>query len=197
MDWLTTSSILDGLKLHENHGAWERLVGRFRSPIVSFARRSGLAEADAEDVAQEALAAFAESYRRGEFAPERGRLSHWLFGIAHNHILRQRQKDARRSAKVTAGAAGTTFWASVPEEAEATAIWDREWEQAIWRQCVDRARAEFEPATYRAFELAVEPGRRAEEVAQALGVTVKAVYNAKHRVLKRIRELRIEIEQLV
>lgn len=195
MEWKTTSSILDDLRNDQDRGAWDRLVGRFRRPIVSFARQSGLSEADAEDVAQEALSAFAESYRRGDFDPARGRLSGWLFGIAYHQILRQRQKNARHAAKMATGAVGTTYWAEVPDERAATTIWDREWEQAVWRQCLDRVRGEFESTTFRAFEQSLLPDRRADEVAKLLGLPVKSVYNAKHRVLKRIREIRSEIEQ--
>ena len=82
MDWITTSTILEGLKEFEGGDAWERLVERFRRPIVSFIRDLGLAESDAEDVAQETLIAFAEAYREGKYDPAKGRLSHWLFGIA-------------------------------------------------------------------------------------------------------------------
>jgi DNA-directed RNA polymerase specialized sigma24 family protein len=55
-------------------------------------------------------------------------------------------------------------------------------------------RCEFELTTFRAFELAVQQGLDASDVAQQLNVPVKTVYNAKHRILKRIRELRSEFD---
>jgi DNA-directed RNA polymerase specialized sigma24 family protein len=64
------------------------------------------------------------------------------------------------------------------------------------RECLERASREFEPQTFRALELAVQGTGSATEVAQELGVPVKTVYNAKHRVLKRIRELREQLEEL-
>ena len=54
----------------------------------------------------------------------------------------------------------------------------------------------MQPLTFRAFELAALENRDASAVAAELGIDVKTVYNAKHRLLKRIRELRDSMEQL-
>jgi DNA-directed RNA polymerase specialized sigma24 family protein len=46
----------------------------------------------------------------------------------------------------------------------------------------------------RAFELVVRDDRTPRQAAHQTGLTVRAVYNAKHRILKRIRELRTMLE---
>ncbi len=68
-----------------------------------------------------------------------------------------------------------------------------EMEEAEHRQyLVGRAlalmRAEFQPDTWKACWEFVVCGRRAEEVAAELGISVNAVYLAKGRVLRRLRE---------
>jgi DNA-directed RNA polymerase specialized sigma24 family protein len=60
---------------------------------------------------------------------------------------------------------------------------------------LERVRREVEPATMRAFELVMQD-RTPAEAAQELGVAVKAVYNAKYTVLKRLRDLRADLENL-
>jgi RNA polymerase sigma factor (sigma-70 family) len=151
---------------------------------------------DADDVAQEALAAFAEAYRSGQYDRERGRLSRWLFGIAYRHVLRHRQclarKDARRS-----GDGADQLIELIPDEKSAEDVWNTEWERAVLHACMTRVRREFEPETIRAFEAGVRDDRPAAEVAEELGVSVKQVYNAKHRVLSRLRALRSEMEETV
>ena len=87
------------------------------------------------------------------------------------------------------------FWAQVPDEQTATGIWDTEWERTVLDQCLHQARTEFEPQTFRAFEMTVREGLGPDDVAQSLGLTVKSVYNAKHRILKRVRELRAEFDE--
>ena len=188
MAWLTTATVLQNLRDFDNREAWSSFADRFRQPVVSFARSMGLNQADAEDAAQETLLAFAEAYRRGQYDPAKGRLSKFLFGIAYRQALRARRVGAQVAP------VGTTVWSQVPDEQDASGIWDTEWERTLLDQCVRQVRAEFEPATFRAFELTVREGRDASEAAAELGVPVKSVYNAKHRILKRIRELRAEHE---
>lgn len=194
MQWVTTTTILQGLRVYEDDAAWERFVGRFRRPIVSFVQAAGLPATDAEDVAQETLIAFADAFRDGKYERTKGRLSQWLFGIAYRQVLRERQRRARRGAKMGPQVERLSFWAGVPDEETATDTWEREWEQALLRECLDQARIEFEPDTFRAFEIAVRDNRPAAEAARELEVSVKAIYNAKHRVLKRLRELRAQYE---
>ncbi|MBI4717257.1 MAG: sigma-70 family RNA polymerase sigma factor [Planctomycetes bacterium] len=194
LDWDTTSTNLDGLRDYGNADAWGRLAGRFRQPIVGFALQLGLTAADAEDVAQETLTAFADAYRNGGYDPTRGALSRWLFGIAYRQALKERRLAARQRAGGTG--APSALWAQVPDQHAASESWDQEWEQAILGQCLEQVAREVEPATYQAFEMAVTHQRSAADVAATLGMPVKAVYNAKHRVLKRIRELRAQWEQV-
>lgn len=194
MEWTTTSTILASLRDFDNQDAWQRFVDRFRKPVIGFARRLGFDGADAEDIAQETLAAFAGAFRDGRYDRERGRLSHWLFGIAYRHILRERQRQARAGAHVSVPSEGSAFWSAMADERAATDTWDAEWERSLWKACAERARCEFESTTFRAFELVVVDDRPPAVAARELGLTVKAVYNAKHRVLKRIRAIRAELE---
>jgi len=195
-EWATTTTILQNLREYSNDDAWRRLVERFRPPIARFAERSGALPADADDVAQETLTAFAEAFRSGRYDPARGRLSQWLFGIAYKQVLRQRQSSARENAKRAVGGS-SALMSHIPDEKSAEDVWNIEWERAVMQACMTRAQNEFEPETIRAFEAAVRDGRSAAEVADELGVPVKRIYNAKHRVLTRLRELRSELEDAV
>jgi RNA polymerase sigma factor (sigma-70 family) len=195
MQWVTTSKILRDLKDFENAAAWAGFVGRFHGPIAGFARSMGVAPLDAEDVAQETLSAFAQAYRAGAYDPGRGRLSSWLFGIAHNQILRQRRRDARPDRPLPTRDEGPEFWEDLPDEKAATRHWDRHWERFVIADCLRRVREEFPADSYRAFAMIVEESLSPAEAARALGVPVRFVYNAKHRILRRVRELRAEIEE--
>ena len=195
MDWVTTSTILNDLRDLDNDSAWNRFDERFRPPVVSFAKKAGLSPSDAQDLAQDSLAAFADSLRNGTYDRTKGRLSSWLFGIAYKHILRQRRRLARMEAAAGPNT-GTSFWAQLPDKHAATTAWDREWENSLIRQCVDRARQEFPEATFHSFALVVLECRPPRIVAKDLGVSVKTVYDAKYRVLKRVRELRMGFEEV-
>ena len=56
----TSTALLHGLE-RADHTAWDGFVSRYRPVVVAYARRFGLGATDAEDAAQEVLAAFAPS----------------------------------------------------------------------------------------------------------------------------------------
>lgn len=196
MDWLTTSTILDGLHDDRNEEAWEALVQRFREPVASFARRLGVAAQDAEDVAQETLLAFVQSYRAGRYDRSRGRLGKWLFGIAFNQVRAARRRAASPEGQAPATVGEISFWTALPDEAGATELWEVTWERHVALRCLERVRREVEPVTFAAFRETVIEDRSPAEAAEHLGVPVKTVYNAKHRVLGRLRRVRRELEDL-
>ena len=171
MEWMTTTTILHGLRDFSNAAAWERLVGRFRVPIAAFAREMGLDPTESEDLSQIVLAEFAKAYRQSL------------------KVLRDRAHDPRAGVE-------TRIITGTPAGAEASRVWDGQWQRTVLDLCLARARSEVEPETFEAFDLTARRGLDAEQAAAQLGVPVKSIYNAKHRVLKRIRELSAEIESM-
>ncbi|MDY7107565.1 MAG: RNA polymerase sigma factor [Planctomycetota bacterium] len=194
MRWITTTILLENLR-NADEAAWEQFVVRFRAPIVGFARGLGLAVDEAEDVAQETLMDFVRAYRRGQYHREKGRLSAWLFGIAHRRVRNAWRKQGRDPRPV-AGRDRTAFWANLPDDEAARRSWDMCWEQAVVEHCLRQVGSEVEPSTIRAFELFAIEGRPAAAVAEELGMSENAVFIAKHRVIKRILELREQMESV-
>ncbi|MDY7108719.1 MAG: sigma-70 family RNA polymerase sigma factor [Planctomycetota bacterium] len=195
MQWVTTSLILKQL-LGDEPDTWEVFVARFRQPVVAFARDQGLPTEEAEDAAQETLAAFLRAYREGRYDRDKGRLHSWLFGIAHRVVLNRRQKLARDRQRQPI-AARTAFWEAVPADDDARRSWDDSWREAMFDQCLQQVRTELEPKTMLAFEAYALNGRPASDVARELEMSRNAVFLAKHRVLTRIRELRDQLETVV
>jgi RNA polymerase sigma-70 factor (ECF subfamily) len=195
VEWVTTSTILRDLRDHANASAWTSFVGRFRDPIVRFAIGLGVSDAQAQDVAQETLAAFAESMRSGRYDRERGRLRSWLFGIAHKQVLKERHRGRRREVAIGGDAEIESALADAPDEKTAGDTWNHHWEQFVLREALAQVRREFRPESVRAFERVTRDDGAPQQVAAELGMTVKAVYNAKHRILKRLRELRLDFEE--
>jgi RNA polymerase sigma-70 factor (ECF subfamily) len=58
----------------------------------------------------------------------------------------------------------------------------------LMRRALELIRRDFEEHTFRAFWQTAVDGRPAADVAADLGLTVDAVYQAKSRVLRRLRE---------
>src|SRR5882672_6361039 len=92
----TTTLLLAGLTDPANREIWREFDDRYRPVLQAFARRLGLADEDADEIAQDVLARFVERYRAGEYDRERGRLRSWIFGIARTRVADWRRSRARR-----------------------------------------------------------------------------------------------------
>jgi RNA polymerase sigma-70 factor (ECF subfamily) len=173
----TSSSLLERLRRPDDAAAWERFVSLYTPLLLALGRRLGLAAPDAEDLAQDVFARLVTgfaTYARDGRHPFRA----WLKTVALNtwrDRLRKRPPDGAPLPDVPAPEAGFDFI-------------DREHDRQLARRALQIMQSDFEPATWRAcWETAVE-GRPAAEVGRELGMSAAAVYVARSRVLRRLRE---------
>src|SRR5262249_31014210 len=73
-----------------------------------------------------------------------------------------------------------------PDQAEA--LWEAEYQQHLVHRGLELIQAEFQPATWQAFCDCVLGGRAVADVAREQGTSTNAVYLAKSRVLRRLRQ---------
>ena len=96
----------------------------------------------------------------------------------------------RRAGPVAQG--GTAFQAMLEglddDSNEVSQLFDREHDAHIISRILGEISSEFAPETIQLFRLHVVQGKKAEAVAAEAGATKWAVYQAKSRVLRRIRE---------
>lgn len=194
-EWVTTSAVLRRLADFDDTAAWNAFADRFRAPIERFAKGRGLSESDAEDVAQETLMDFARAFRDAGYDRGKGRLSSWLFGIAWRRIDHARRKAERRDAH-EAGGFESQQHAGVEGPPAQSAEWQELWERSILEHCLRQVRKEFEPATFRAFEMLVLEHHAIEAAEAELAMTKNALAIAKHRVSTRLRELVQECDEV-
>ena len=194
MEWKTTSTVLERLGDFEDDAIWQLVLEHFQEPIQRLARRMGLPPSDAQDATQETLIAFAQGVRAGQFDRSKGRLKDWLFGIARRQMQGARRRVATNRDRAVAEA--TAFLRDVPDEGELAGIWEEEWRRAVYLRVLKRVQTELRPETVQIYHLATVEGLAVEEIASRLGVPPTRVYNAKHRVAKRVRELAAEYEDV-
>ncbi len=173
--WVTTTMILDGLADAGNSQAWTGFVGYFQPVLVGFARKNGLGQQAAEDFAQQALLEFFKSYRSGNYDRSKGRLSHWLFGIARKVLSQTFRK--RPSEKVATDLQRSTSDSqpleNLADPSAAEDLWKQQWEKMVMQICMDRARREFDEKTFAAFEMVALQERRAERGGAAPGAVAQ------------------------
>jgi len=173
--------------------AWGQFVDIYAPLVFQFARRRGLQDADAADVAQEVLSAVARAMSRGQYQCDQGTFRGWLLTIARNEVhslLASRQRREQPGGGTTA----QLQLAAVPA-AEEIAAWEADHEQRLFAWAAERVKSEVQPATWLAFQRTAIDCASGESVAAELGLTVAAVYLAKSRVMKQLRELVREVEE--
>jgi len=188
----TTTHILDQLRDPGNGAMWELFDGRFRPVIITFARKRGLGEEEAAEVAQAVLAQFTADYQAGRYDRTRGRLSSWIIGIASNRIADVGR--ARQRASIERGESAIVSMSG--DKAP-----DGDWQEAVKKVILDRAMhvlmndTRLDARTTRAFELCAVRNVPASTVAEECQMTVAEVYVAKNRAIKKLREIVAELTE--
>jgi RNA polymerase sigma-70 factor (ECF subfamily) len=179
----TRPSLLLRLRDPADADSWQTFVTVYAPLVYGYCRRHGAQHADAEDVAQQVLARVSQAIRDFCYDRERGRFRDWLGTVTRHELARHlgRQERAGR------GAGGDDRLAEVPAP-EADGDWDAAFRARVLEAALERVRPHFGEPVWRAFEGVWRQGRPAPEVAAELGLPIDAVYSAKSRVLKRLRE---------
>lgn len=179
---LTRPSLL--LRIRDPHDAdsWRSFVDLYSPLILRYARKRGLQEADAADVAQDVLSQVSRSMRDFQYQPERGRFRDWLGTVVRHRVHRFFRRESSRPH----GVAGD--WINDLPAAEHDSEWSSAFNAHILEAALESARPHFEDATWEAFRLAWLEQQPAATAAANLGMPVAALYLAKSRVLKRLRE---------
>lgn len=182
----TRASLLMQVQAGDDPDAWNEFVALYRPIVYRLARRRGLQDADAEDLAQQVLLSVARSIEGWQKRDESVRFRHWLRRVAKNAILNLLTRGPKERA------AGST---SVHEFLLQQGSHDRtlaqelelEYRREIFFRAASLVKSEIATDSWRVFELAVIEDIPIEQVAATLGKSVGSVYAARSRVMKRLR----------
>jgi len=191
--WVTTTQLLEDLKTTHDESAWTEFCSHFQPVVIEFAKKLGLSNVEAEDAAQETMAAFFKAFKEGKYDPAKGRLSNWLFGIAKRITLNLRGRQPLEKL-IADKATGTSFWDMVQDDRTIGRTWELQWQQMVLKRCLDQVRLEFDPKVFGAFRDYAIDQSAIEEVCEKFDMSRNAVYIAKSRVLSRLRELKQQFE---
>lgn len=185
----TTTKLIEDLRDPDNAEAWTGFDARYRPILFGFARRLGFSADDAAEIAQQTLVEFVRCHREGRYQRGQGRLSAWLIGIARNIA-----SNARRRQGVQRIDPGASIEA-VADDETLTRAWNEERERSIFDEAISilRSTSRADPHTLQAFELFALRAVPAPEVAAQTGLSVDAVYVAKNRMTRRLRDIVAEL----
>ncbi len=176
----TSTSLLARLRSCDDTRAWARFVGLYTPVLFYWIRRQGVPTDDAADLVQEVFTVLVAKLPTFQYDRRRS-FGAWLRTITtnkcHDYFRRRNARPMATSGLVD----GETL-------DHAQQFSETEYQQRLARRALEVMRNEFETATWKACWESVVVGRGALEIAQELGLSVNAVYVAKSRVLRRLRE---------
>ena len=181
----TRASLLLRIRDPGDAEAWRQFVQLYAPVVYAFARRRQLQDADAADLTQEVLRNVAKAAGRLNYDPARGTFRGWLFTVTRNKLLDFHRR--RRHGPATGGSSAQELLDQQPAPAEED-FWDAEFRRQVLAVAAEQVRQEFEDGTWQAFVQTAVEGKKAQEVARRLGISVGAVYIAKSRVQARLKE---------
>lgn len=183
----TRLSLIVRLKDCGDRQAWGEFLQIYRPLVYRLAAAKGLQHADAEDVAQQVFSSLARAVQRWQPDAERARFRTWLTTIAHNAIVNALSRRAPdRASGDTAERELLAEHAADPAESQLLLIESR---REVFQWAARRVREEFESGTWGAFWMTAVEGREIADAAAVLGKRPGAIYAARSRVMRRLRQI--------
>jgi RNA polymerase sigma-70 factor (ECF subfamily) len=189
---LTTSlSLLGRLGQPNQNEAWERFVLLY-TPFLShiLTNRLQIRPQEVVDLVQEIFISLLRTLPNFKYDPAKGNFRGYLRQICTSKAI-----DLRRKHRFpTATEAELSAEEDEKAGAEIAQVWEKDHNRFLTCRALELMKTEFQPSTWKACWEFVVNGRPATEIARDLGITENAVFVAKHRVIKRLRQ---ELEGLL
>ncbi len=177
----TPVTLLDRLHGAVDETAWGRFVDLYTPMLFAWAHRCGESEADAADLVQEVFVVLLQTLPTFHYDRHR-RFRGWLRTLLLNKLRDRKRREARDGKAL----AQRPPQLELPDHAEQ--FWEAEYQRELTRRALQLMQADFAPTTWQACWETVVRDRPAAEVARELGISENAVYVAKCKVLRRLRQ---------
>jgi RNA polymerase sigma factor (sigma-70 family) len=180
----TRRSLVERLADWNDRKHWQEFFDTYWKLIYSVARKSGLTEAEAEEVVQETVITVAKKIDKLKYDPAVGSFKGWLLQITRWRIADQFRKREPGNAKAPRHADDrlTATIERVPDALDLEAVWETEWKQNLFEGAIARVKNKVDPKQFQIFDCYVRKEWSAQKVAEQLRVSIGQVYLARHRV---------------
>jgi RNA polymerase sigma factor (sigma-70 family) len=191
----TRPSLLSRLENFSDDASWREFYLAYEERIRAFARRRGLGEHDAQEVAQDVFRRVAQTIHDYKHPSRRGAFRAWLFQLARwrtTDKLRQRGRDGLHAAVPASGpSTGTGAETSALDELPSAPELFRQFELDAQRHLLETLLSRIEPSvshrSIQIFQMAVLDDVPVPRVAELFHTRPSAVYVVKHRVMEKLR----------
>ena len=182
----TRRSLVERLADWGDQRRWQEFFDTYWKLIHSAARKSGLTDAEAQEVVQETVITVAKNIGKLKYDPVIGSFKGWLLQITRWRIADQFRKrepgNAKRPRSTDDRLTATIERVPDSQVIDLDEVWESSWKENLFEAAVARVKKKIEPKQFQIFDCYVRKEWPAQKVAERLGVNVGQVYLARHRV---------------
>jgi RNA polymerase sigma-70 factor (ECF subfamily) len=182
----TRRSLVDKLRDWDDRKRWQEFFDTYWKLIYSAARKSGLTDAESQEVVQETIITVAKKIDTLKYDPAIGSFKGWLLQITRWRIADQFRKRGPASAKFLQ-ATDDRLTATIERIPDSRAVdlddvWEKEWQKNLFEAALTRIKKKVDPKQFQIFDCYVRKEWPAQKVAEQLRVNIGQVYLARHRI---------------
>ena len=186
----TRASLLMRVRDLDDAESWNQFYRTYERVVRGLARKRGLSNAEAEEVAQEVFKRIAETIHDFEPASRAGSFRRWLYQLARwraDDKIRERGRlELESMGDVTeSGANSAVRRVSAPDDVEATLEADARRE--LIRAALERLQHKVNPRDLQIFQMLIVDEWPPAKVAKFFRMTPALVYVVRHRVGRQLR----------
>lgn len=180
----TRITLIAKLSNRDDAIAWSEFVRIYEPVIYRLARRHGMQDADASELAQEILITVSKLAESRELTTFRS-FRRWLSVTTRNRVI-----DAFRKAKARSRIAGEVLTQNdgVFDEESLDSQWTIELRRELFAEASRTVQSEVPAQQWSAFKQTAIEMCTAADVAKELGMSIGHVYVARCRVLEKLRK---------
>ncbi|QDV23215.1 RNA polymerase sigma factor [Aureliella helgolandensis] len=166
--------------------AWTQFMAIYEPVVYRLARRRGLQHADAEDLCQRVFMSVARAVEDWEVQEDGPQFRNWLGRVTRNAILNALTRV--KPDRAAGGSSAADLLLEIPDGEDLTTAILNESCMEAFRWAAKQVQGEFNISTWAMFHETTIGGRSIADVAAELGSSSGAIYIARCRVMRRIKD---------
>ena len=181
----TKNSLILRLRNRQDADAWREFVAIYQPVILRIAKRKGLQQSDAAELAQRVFLALVRAIDRFQPDTQKGKFRSWLYRICHNELCNQFAANQKHQA--SGDSTIQQLLDNHPEQSDISSEFNIEYRRSLFRYAAAIVQPHVSETSWQAFYQTAVQHRPIADVAQELAISVGAVYIARSRIMAKLQ----------
>lgn len=186
----TRASLLGRLRDLDDSDSWSEFYRTYERVVRGLARKRGLTDAEAEEVAQEVFKRIAETIHTFELSDRTGSFRRWLFQLARwrsDDKIRERGRIVTEPITDSSTSKDSHVAHRVADPEDVHLQLEADARRQLLSAALERIQRRISPRDLQIFQMFVLDEAPATKVADFFGITTNSVYVVRHRVGQQLR----------